>query len=453
MNRMQRTSTPTVMIEKPLSRRYALGAGVAAALAAVNVCSKMVIAQTHPVTPGTPAGPVVVPNGALDYRKVRALIVGVLQWRDRSLASFPQEGRKDRALVELLRSKGVPGANVVFLRDRQATKNAIELQFRRMLALTQPDETLMVYYAGHGGRIESGEGFFLPYDIRPGDLPGTGWSMRSVVQRLAQRPFQGKAIVAADCCYSGTLVKEATDLTSGQPIAVIASSLASVVSTSTWSFTECLIAGLEGRQVVDTDHNGRVTVQDLGRFSIAQMAFAEEQLASWTVCNGFDPNTMLASAPRETQSRIGERVEVLWSGTWYRAQIEGERGSTVRIHYIGYGRNWDEWAPLDRVRALAPSRQYTAGTAVEVEWHGVWYPARILNRTESVHLVHYDGYAESWDEWVGSTRVRVPQLPQGAGVGGVPETARLPSANPTAVRTRPAPIGVPTGGQLAPPSR
>jgi len=41
---------------------------------------------------------------------------------------------------------------------------------------------------------------------------------------------------------------------------------------------------------------------------------------------------------------------VEWNGTWYPALIEGERDGEFRIHYIGYGRSWDEWVPSARLR-------------------------------------------------------------------------------------------------------
>ncbi len=344
--------------------RAAIGSAAAAALQSLASVRVAIAQQT--------SGQIATASPGLNYLKVRALVVGVLRWRSAALATFPQEGRKDQALVDVLRAKGVTADRIVFLRDQQATKRAIERALQRMVALTQADEVLLVYYAGHGGRLESSEAFFLPYDVNPLDLQRTGWSMRSVIGSVTQRPFEGTAMVAADCCYSGTLVREAESLATGRPVAVLASSLASVVSTSTWSFTECLVSAFEGRAVTDVDHNGLVTVRDLARFTVDQMAFAEEQLASWTVRNGFSPDLVLNSAPRSTQTRVGERVEVLWNGTWYRAQVEAERSNALQIHYIGYARSWDEWAPLDRVRTFVP-RVYAVGEAVEVEWHGQWY--------------------------------------------------------------------------------
>ncbi len=43
---------------------------------------------------------------------------------------------------------------------------------------------------------------------------------------------------------------------------------------------------------------------------------------------------------------------------------------------------------------------------VRVEWNGEWYPAEILKQEGDKYLIHYDGYASSWDEWVTKDRIK-----------------------------------------------
>lgn len=341
-----------------------------------------------------------------DPRKTRALIVGVLSWRDARLHGFPTAGRRDAALVALLGRRGVPSSKVTFLRDAQATRASIERAFAAHVAATAPDETLLVYYAGHGARVDDGRAYCLPYDAVSGQADRTGWAMKSIVDAVTSGSFRGRAILAADCCYSGSLTQDVLSRTSGRPVATLTSSMASVVSTGNWTFTECLLAGLEGASLCDRTRDGRVTLEDLGAFTEAQMAFAEEQLATWSAHNGFERSWTLADARAQSCSREGERIEVLYRGQWYRAQIEGERAGEVRVHYIGYTREWDEWVRADRCRAYAPTR-HAVGTAVEVEWNGTWYPATILAERDGIHQIHYDGYTAVWDEWVASRRVRL----------------------------------------------
>jgi hypothetical protein len=56
---------------------------------------------------------------------------------------------------------------------------------------------------------------------------------------------------------------------------------------------------------------------------------------------------------------------------------------------------------------------YRVHDAVEVEWKGSWWPAQILGVLEDPtrYRVHYDGYGDEWDEVVSADRVRLP-LPE-----------------------------------------
>ena len=49
---------------------------------------------------------------------------------------------------------------------------------------------------------------------------------------------------------------------------------------------------------------------------------------------------------------------------------------------------------------------WTTKEEVEVEWHGSWWPAIVLEKRSERWLVHYDGYGTEWDEVVGAERIR-----------------------------------------------
>jgi hypothetical protein len=74
------------------------------------------------------------------------------------------------------------------------------------------------------------------------------------------------------------------------------------------------------------------------------------------------------------------------------------------------------------VGAVAPSQQIETdptpiarrptrdeGTPVEVEWHGRWWPAVLLEQRGDRWLIHYVGYGDDWDEVVTPDRIREPQ--------------------------------------------
>lgn len=51
------------------------------------------------------------------------------------------------------------------------------------------------------------------------------------------------------------------------------------------------------------------------------------------------------------------------------------------------------------------------GDPVDVEWHGSWYPAVLLERRTEGWLVHYEGYDESYDEVATPSRIRDRSIP------------------------------------------
>ena len=81
------------------------------------------------------------------------------------------------------------------------------------------------------------------------------------------------------------------------------------------------------------------------------------------------------------------------------------------IKYDGYGDNWNEWVGEDRIRVKgkAPAEEsytFNVGDPVEVKWKGTWYPASVLSRKGGKYKIHYDGYGSNWDEWVGNGRIK-----------------------------------------------
>jgi len=154
------------------------------------------------------------------------------------------------------------------------------------------------------------------------------------------------------------------------------------------------------------------------------MAFAEDQKAVFTTTASFQPDMELAVADSKADPLIASRLEVRSEGDWYKARVVDARNGSYRVHYFGYEDADDEWVSRRQFRAASAadiardtrgavngrreSTEYRSGTNVEVNWHGKWYAAKILEAKDGRHLVHYAGYDESWDEWVSNNRIRRP---------------------------------------------
>jgi hypothetical protein len=92
--------------------------------------------------------------------------------------------------------------------------------------------------------------------------------------------------------------------------------------------------------------------------------------------------------------------------------------------------------PLSRLFFLPSTAKsqliaYSVGDTVDVLWHGKWYPAIVRAVTEPGQwLITYIGHSNSWDEVVGSDRIRWPQAqpqrpssPGSNGLGNNPSSA------------------------------
>jgi len=113
----------------------------------------------------------------------------------------------------------------------------------------------------------------------------------------------------------------------------------------------------------------------------------------------------------------GDKAQVLWNGSWYPATVRRARGGNCFIHYDGYGNNWDEWVGPNRIRVATgnsvvvgapPAVAIQEGAAVQVLWGHRWWPAHVLQAKGNRLFIHYDGYGNNWDEWVGPARYRLP---------------------------------------------
>jgi len=112
----------------------------------------------------------------------------------------------------------------------------------------------------------------------------------------------------------------------------------------------------------------------------------------------------------------GDKAEVLWKGRWYPATVRRAKGNSCYIHYDGYNNSWDEWVGPGRIRVLGGSPAtavvapgyFQVGDPVSVLWGDKWWPARVLKKKGDRLYIHYDGYGNNWNEWVGPNRYRAP---------------------------------------------
>jgi hypothetical protein len=331
--------------------------------------------------------------------------VGLLEWKNsEEFASFPQENRRDEVLLNVLRAAGVPEKQILYLKDSEATIARVDETFPKFLREAAPGDTVIVYFCGHGYKSDDNRTTYLAtYDAGE---ETEGWQVETLTAAIEKNFGGATAILMADNCYSGALAEavKARRAASKISYAVMTSAHFNSFSTGNWTFTESLIYAFRGDSYIDDDGDGKITFAELEANSAEDLLFAEEQLAEFAYTENFDRQAVVAVSPQKAAFRVGERVEAYSVDGYYKGFIRDAKNGKFQIRYYGYEESDDEWVPASRIRRAAP-KQFRVGARVKVEWEGEWYPAKILQVKGGSHYVAYDGYGTEWNEWVPSERI------------------------------------------------
>ncbi len=328
--------------------------------------------------------------------------VGVLQFDSPTLQTYPEEGRVDAVMLEALKKRGVPESQIVFIKNEQATEKHIASEFEKLLKKTAEGDTLLFYYTGHGGRDYSEPTRpvnFITYDT------GSKWMVSEMLDAIESR-FQGSlALLVADCCHSGGLAEEAARRSQKIGYGVLASAQPASVSTSNWTFTQCLANLFNGHAALDLNRDGRILFEEAAEYCDAEMSFCEDQRACHVALGRFRPDLVMATAQKQTPPRVGEHCEALSRGIWMKGKIIDAKEGKLLIDWVDRPAKRDAWVEPDLVRKPETTAM-EIGQRVQIEWNGVWYKGKVLQARGGLHLVHYEGFPSTDDEWTPLKRLR-----------------------------------------------
>jgi len=138
----------------------------------------------------------------------RALIIGIAQYAPptRSLPKIIENDATDiAAILKSPERCGFETDKVRILLSSEATKEAIVDEFDFLAANSDPEETVLIYFSGHGGQVEDGPdkgNYLIPHDYDPQDRKGTALSSEEVSTHLKAVKAK-RLVVLFDACHSG----------------------------------------------------------------------------------------------------------------------------------------------------------------------------------------------------------------------------------------------------------
>ena len=109
-----------------------------------------------------------------------------------------------RKVAQVLRdTKRSPVGRLRVMLDSDASKTAIEAELRDIAKKLQPDDTLLVYYSGHGMPNSKGQASLMPVDAKTNDEET--WLPLETIQALVRQYSRdrGRLILIVDACFSG----------------------------------------------------------------------------------------------------------------------------------------------------------------------------------------------------------------------------------------------------------
>lgn len=231
----------------------------------------------------------VIPNRNTQERvagKRRVLVVGVNEYADTGIPQLRYATTDAMAFVGWLRSP-VSAARVdsmVILMNRDATRAKVLDAYRKLAELTQPNDELILYFAGHGGvRDVRGvaEGYLFPHDAVAENIASNGIPLYELKKEASYLPETSQIMIILDACRSGNIFRSNQMSRAAESI-FLNSNVRTIVSSSgdqdsqegdRWeghgAFTYFLLNGLYG--MADTDSSGSVSFAELGMWVAAQV--------------------------------------------------------------------------------------------------------------------------------------------------------------------------------------
>lgn len=147
-----------------------------------------------------------IPQGHTDPKRY-ALIIGIEKYSETVPAKYAD---RDALLMKefFLRRYGVPEGNITLMINEQATLGRIRGMVENKLQALGKNDTLFVYYSGHGTAVPDREGngsaipYIIPTDGDPNSPVTTAYPLQQFYESLNKLRAKN-VVVFLDSCFSG----------------------------------------------------------------------------------------------------------------------------------------------------------------------------------------------------------------------------------------------------------
>ena len=132
----------------------------------------------------------------------KALIIGINDYENPKIPDLETPVNDATAIAKVLKEKY--GFEVKLLLDREATRETVYKELRKLATSTEPDDSVLIYFAGHGDLDRTyDDGWWIPADATAGN-PVT-YLDNGQVQKAMRSMKARHVLLISDSCYSGTL--------------------------------------------------------------------------------------------------------------------------------------------------------------------------------------------------------------------------------------------------------
>jgi hypothetical protein len=153
-----------------------------------------------------------MPQGHVDSKR-HALIIGIEKYSETVPAKYAD---RDALLMKefFIRRYGVPERNITSLINEEATLSRIRNMVENKLQAIGKNDTLFVYYSGHGTAVPDKEGngvaipYIIPNDGDPNSPATTSYPLQTFYESLNKLRAKN-VVVFLDSCFSGVTGRSA----------------------------------------------------------------------------------------------------------------------------------------------------------------------------------------------------------------------------------------------------